>query len=259
MDSPAGLDAPDVPDDAAEIRVLTLNCWGLRFISALREERLAEIGNRLAELATPSSSSLSSSSAPLSIVALQECWCRSDFDAIHARTRHVLPHARFFVNGVWGAGLAVLSRWPLAATDVCGYSLNGRPTAFWRGDWYVGKGIARAVVRVGPRLAVEVFVTHTHPAYEAGQANDSYMAHQMAQMWEMGVRAAEAATAALLTASSSSWATSTWSPSRCPTACCSWRRPRRPCRRGRRCATPGATCTRTRRTAPSTTRKSRRG
>lgn len=27
------------------------------------------------------------------------------------------------------------------------YVLNGRPTAFWRGDWYVGKGIAHARIR----------------------------------------------------------------------------------------------------------------
>lgn len=42
------------------------------------------------------------------------------------------------------------------------YPLNGRPTAFWRGDWYVGKGVAIAGVRYGPgeNDVVEVFNTH---------------------------------------------------------------------------------------------------
>lgn len=31
------------------------------------------------------------------------------------------------------------------------YALNGRPTAFWRGDWYVGKGIAHARIRARVR------------------------------------------------------------------------------------------------------------
>ena len=46
------------------------------------------------------------------------------------------------------------------------YPLNGRPTAFWRGDWYVGKGVACAKIRYGPgRLdIVEVFNTHVLPS-----------------------------------------------------------------------------------------------
>lgn len=42
------------------------------------------------------------------------------------------------------------------------YPLNGRPTAFFRGDWFVGKGVASARIRYGPALkdVVEVFTTH---------------------------------------------------------------------------------------------------
>ncbi|CAK7219622.1 phospholipase C type enzyme [Sporothrix curviconia] len=190
--------------DPAEISALTLNCWGLKYISALRTERLAEIGRRLALLAAPplpspppSSSSSSPSpaapSSPLSIVALQECWCYEDFAAIHNLTRHVLPYAKFFHSGVWGAGLAVLSRWPITQTSMTPYSLNGRPTAFWRGDWFVGKGLASATVRVSASTTLEVLVTHTHAPYEGGQPDDSYLLHQLAQTWEAGKRIRAAA------------------------------------------------------------------
>ncbi|KJR84493.1 inositol phosphosphingolipid phospholipase [Sporothrix schenckii 1099-18] len=184
-----------------EISALTLNCWGLKYISALRTERLAEIGRRIAALAEPSSTPpLSSSSSPssppttpLSIVALQECWCHEDFEAIHNLTRHALPFAKFFYGGIWGAGLAVLSRWPITQTSMTPYSLNGRPTAFWRGDWFVGKGLASATIRVDDTTAVEVLVTHTHAPYEGGRPDDSYLLHQVAQTWEAGKRIRAAA------------------------------------------------------------------
>ncbi|OAA68468.1 sphingomyelinase family [Niveomyces insectorum RCEF 264] len=169
-------------DDPVEITALTLNCWGLKYISTLRAERLAEIGRRLAVLAaTPPPPGTSSSTAA------------SDFAAIHRLTRHVLPYAKFFHGGVWGAGLAVLSRWPITRTSMHGYTLNGRPTAFWRGDWFVGKGLASATVRVSAATTVEVLVTHTHAPYEGGRPDDSYLVHQLAQTWEAGKRMAAAA------------------------------------------------------------------
>lgn len=71
------------------------------------------------------------------------------------------------------------------------YPLNGRPTAFWRGDWFVGKGVACARLRFGPEPedVIEVFNTHTHPAYSSsssgkgGGGDDSYRVHRRAQAW----------------------------------------------------------------------------
>lgn len=67
------------------------------------------------------------------------------------------------------------------------YPLNGRPTAFFRGDWFVGKGVAHARIRTGPlaRHVVEVFNTHTHAGYGEGEG-ESYLCHRTAQAWEMG-------------------------------------------------------------------------
>lgn len=66
------------------------------------------------------------------------------------------------------------------------YNLNGRPTAFWRGDWYVGKGIAHARLRFGPEPedVVEVFNTHTHAPYSSDHG-DSYRVHREAQTWTL--------------------------------------------------------------------------
>ncbi|KAI5248961.1 sphingomyelinase family protein [Aureobasidium subglaciale] len=159
----------------SSIRVLTLNCWGLKFISKLRHERLVEIGNHLAKL----------SPAP-EIVGLQECWTQKDYLAIRERTRHFLPYGKFYWSGIFGGGLAILSKWPIEESTMLRYPLNGRPAAFYRGDWYVGKGVACARIRLGPgkKDVVEVFTTHLHAPYEA-EPNDSYICHRTAQAWEI--------------------------------------------------------------------------
>ena len=157
----------------ASIRVLTLNCWGLKYLSAHRHARLSEIGRRLATY-TPE----------LDIVGLQECWTYTDYASIRQQTRHVLPYGKFYHSGIFGGGLSILSRWPIEDSSMFRYPLNGRPTAFFRGDWYVGKGVACARIRMPDGMLVEVFNTHLHAPYER-EPNDSYICHRTAQAWEI--------------------------------------------------------------------------
>ncbi|KAK4997603.1 phospholipase C type enzyme [Elasticomyces elasticus] len=157
------------------LRIISLNCWGLKFLAKYRHERLTEIGNQIAH-AQPSPD----------IVGLQECWTQQDYNAIRDRTRHILPHGKFYFSGIFGGGLAILSRWPIQESNMVRYPLNGRPAAFFRGDWYVGKGVACARIRIGPERkdVVEVFCTHLHAPYER-EPNDSYLCHRTAQAWEI--------------------------------------------------------------------------
>ncbi|KAK5116909.1 hypothetical protein LTR62_006630 [Meristemomyces frigidus] len=165
----------DVLPLPTSLRVLSLNCWGLKFLSTHRAARLAEIGHQLS-LCSP----------PPEIVGLQECWTQADYLCIRELTQQILPHGKFYFSGIFGGGLAILSKWPIEESSMYRYSLNGRPQAFFRGDWYVGKGVASARIRVGPRRrdVVEVFCTHLHAPYER-EPNDSYLCHRTAQAWEI--------------------------------------------------------------------------
>ncbi|TVY52409.1 Inositol phosphosphingolipids phospholipase C, partial [Lachnellula suecica] len=158
-----------------EINVLTLNCWGLKFLAKFRIERLAEIGKRIA-----------SADPQPQIVGLQECWTQQDYQSIRKQTKHILPYGKFYHSGIFGGGLAILSKWPIEESSMYRYPLNGRPTAFFRGDWFVGKGVASARIRFGPGLKdiMEVFTTHLHAPYES-EPNDSYICHRTAQAWEI--------------------------------------------------------------------------
>lgn len=143
------MDSPSL--EVNEINVITLNCWGLKFISTLRNERLTEIGQ-----------AIGSASPTPHIVGLQECWTQEDYKSIRKETKHILPYGKFYHSGIFGGGLAILSKWPIEESSMFRYPLNGRPTAFFRGDWFVGKGVAGARIRFGqgPKDIVEVFTTH---------------------------------------------------------------------------------------------------
>ncbi|KAI4129104.1 MAG: hypothetical protein LQ338_002402 [Usnochroma carphineum] len=157
------------------INILTLNCWGLKYLAKWRRERLAEIGRSIATaVPTPE------------IVGLQECWTQEDYVSIRKQARHILPYGKFYYSGIFGGGLAILSKWPIVESNMVRYPLNGRPTAFFRGDWFVGKGVACARIQVGPgrENVIEVFNTHLHAPYER-EPNDSYMCHRTAQAWEI--------------------------------------------------------------------------
>jgi sphingomyelin phosphodiesterase 2 len=134
-----------------KLRVISLNCWGLKYLAAHRHARLDEIGAQLAA-ADPQPD----------IVGLQECWTQQDYEAIRAHTSHFLPYGKFYFSGIFGGGLVILSRWPIEESSMYRYPLNGRPAAFYRGDWFVGKGVACARIRMGPgkRDIAEVFCTH---------------------------------------------------------------------------------------------------
>ncbi|KAF8433841.1 Endonuclease/exonuclease/phosphatase [Terfezia claveryi] len=164
------------------LNILSLNCWGLRFISHHRFDRLSEISRRIA-----------SASPSYDIVALQEFWVYSDYLHLRSVTSGVLPYGKFYHSGVLGGGLVILSRFRIVESNMWQYALNGRPTAFWRGDWYVGKGVAGAVLEIEDagvggemrkgKRRVEVFCTHLHAPYEKGE--DSYLCHRTAQAWQL--------------------------------------------------------------------------
>ena len=120
-----------------QLCILSLNVWGLLYISVHRTARITAIAQTI--LSYPSSSQPH-------IVCLQELFVHSDFLALASILQPILPYAKHYHSGCFGSGLAILSKWPIQEAQMMAYPLNGRPTAFWRGDWYVGKGVATARV-----------------------------------------------------------------------------------------------------------------
>ncbi|KAG8692174.1 phospholipase C type enzyme [Ceratobasidium sp. 394] len=119
--------------DESRIRVLTLNCWGLRFVSQHRLARITAIAERIL------------TAAPVyDIVALQELWLKSDHALVAAAVAPVLPHSTVFYSGAFGSGLSLFSRFPIEQAQMHPFALAGDPVDVLGGDWFVGKGVAAA-------------------------------------------------------------------------------------------------------------------
>ena len=58
--------------DSTQIKVITLNCWGLYGVSKLRRQRMKAIGKYLAE-------------SDFDIVLLEEVWTHEDFELLKIR------------------------------------------------------------------------------------------------------------------------------------------------------------------------------
>ncbi|KAI0699382.1 DNase I-like protein [Cerioporus squamosus] len=161
------------------LRLLTLNCWGLKYVSKYRTERVRAIANVLA-------------SSDYDIITLQELWVFSDFEYVRTAVSKKLPYAKFFYSGALGAGLVIFSRFPIISATIHPYSLNGSPIDVLAGDWFVGKAAA-SVVFAHPFLGqVQVFNTHLF-AKGGDEGPEHQRAHRLVNAWEFAKLARQAA------------------------------------------------------------------
>jgi len=166
----------DTPADTrdTEIKVLTLNCWGLKFVSKDRVLRTRAIADEIA-------------ASEYDIVALQELWVRSDYDYIKSKVDHKLPYSKYFLSGSLGAGLVIFSRYRIVSTSLHPYSLCGSPLDVGGGDWFVGKAVVSALIEHPLLGELEIFNTHL---YAKGGESPSLpdMAHRLVNTYEFSRR-----------------------------------------------------------------------
>ncbi|PCH34151.1 DNase I-like protein [Wolfiporia cocos MD-104 SS10] len=165
----------------SHLRTLTLNCWGLKYVSKHRTERIAAIATVLA-------------ASDYDIITLQEVWVHGDYEHIRASVSNRLPYSKFFYSAALGAGLAVFSRFPIIGAAINPYSLNGSPIEVIQGDWFVGKAAASVLVAHPVLGQVQVFNTHLFaPGGDSGPLH--LQAHRLVNAWEFAKLARQAAEA----------------------------------------------------------------
>ncbi|EKM84045.1 hypothetical protein AGABI1DRAFT_104039 [Agaricus bisporus var. burnettii JB137-S8] len=161
------------------LRLLTLNCWGLKYVAKKRNQRLGAIIDYLVR-------------SSHDIIALQEVWVYADYNKVRVALQHRLPHAKFFYSGALGAGLAIFSRFPFIESALHPFSLNGEPLDVAAGDWFVGKAAASVVI-LHPELGkLHIFTTHLYA--KGGEDGPEYKrAHRLVNAWEFAKLARHAA------------------------------------------------------------------
>ncbi|KAL1487053.1 hypothetical protein MTO96_008357 [Rhipicephalus appendiculatus] len=152
-----------------EVRVLTLNCWGIVGISKHRVERMTAIANYLA-------------TTEYDFVFLQEVWSQEDFKRIRKKAKHNLPYGHYFFSGVLGSGVCLLSKSPIIDTGLLKYNLNGYAHKIFHGDWFGGKVVGLCKVR-HRGLNINLYITHLHAEYNRNY--DTYLSHRICQSFEL--------------------------------------------------------------------------
>ncbi|OXA52817.1 putative neutral sphingomyelinase [Folsomia candida] len=151
-----------------EICVVTLNCWGIRFISKDRVQRMNAIGDELA-------------TGKYDFVFLQEIWTTEDYERIKKRTSDVLPYSYYFYSGVIGAGICIFSKSEIKSAFFHQWAVNGYIHKVQHGDWFGGKGIGMVEV-VHNGLTINLYTAHLHAEYD--RVNDEYLAHRVIQAFD---------------------------------------------------------------------------
>ncbi|XP_063699290.1 putative neutral sphingomyelinase [Culicoides brevitarsis] len=151
-----------------QLNILTLNIWGIPYISKDREVRVKAIGDVLA-------------TGEYDLVSLQEVWSDADYQHLKSRLAKVLPHTHYFYSGVIGSGLCVFSKFPIEKVFYHSWRLNGYVHRIQHGDWFGGKGVGLAKIRINDQY-VNFYTAHLHAEYD--RACDDYMTHRVIQAFD---------------------------------------------------------------------------
>lgn len=154
--------------DEILINILTLNCWGIPYVSPNRSARMTAIADKFA-------------TENYDIICLQEIWSINDFKMIKAKTQEQLPYSHYFYSGVIGSGLCILSKFPIKDVIFHKWPLNGYVHKIHHGDWFGGKGVGLCKLQIH-NWNVNVYIAHLHAEYN--RHNDEYIAHRVLQAFD---------------------------------------------------------------------------
>ncbi|XP_004702234.1 sphingomyelin phosphodiesterase 2 [Echinops telfairi] len=157
------------PNFSLRLRVFNLNCWNIPYCSKDRVDRLKRLGDFL-------------NVESFDLALLEEVWSEEDFETLRQKLLPTYPAAHYFRSGIIGSGLCVFSKHPIQELAQHVYTLNGYPYMVHHGDWFCGKAVGLLVLHLSG-LVVNAYVTHLHAEYN--RQRDIYLAHRVAQAWEL--------------------------------------------------------------------------
>jgi endonuclease/exonuclease/phosphatase family metal-dependent hydrolase len=149
----------EVARKPADLRVMTLNMWGIRFVSEDIDARFDALAERL------------NADDGIDIVGLEEVWAEAPRRRLFEKVAKRFPHQADFQGTHGRSGLAILSRHPFTAEPrFIGFPRTGKWWKPWTGEWFGGKGIGAVEIETKAGR-VWFFVTHLHACYTPTQAD----------------------------------------------------------------------------------------
>jgi endonuclease/exonuclease/phosphatase family metal-dependent hydrolase len=178
-ETPLSAPGPLADAVARQLRVASINMWGITVVSQYIDERFAALAERLR--ADPS----------VDVVGLQEVWDGDSREQLLAALRDVFPHQIDFHGEHGRSGLALLSRRPFVGEPrFRAFDAVGAWWKPWNGEWFGGKGVGAVRVDAGDGSSIWVAVTHLHACYDAGaplacDQSDEFASYRRRQVEQM--------------------------------------------------------------------------
>ncbi|KAL7043735.1 hypothetical protein ACKWTF_001644 [Chironomus riparius] len=150
------------------LSILTLNIWGIPFISKDKDIRVHAISDHFAN-------------SDYDIISLQEVWSEYDFNKIRNRVAERFPFSHYFYSGVVGSGLCIFSRHQILSAFFHHWAVNGYVHKIQHGDWFGGKGVGMCKIKVQDQI-INFYISHLHAEYS--KKCDDYMTHRIIQAFD---------------------------------------------------------------------------
>lgn len=168
-ESAARADPPAPLAEPVTLKVVTFNIQDLYLRGRDRPLRMRSIGAKLLILDPD-------------LVAFQEAFIEADRAVLLKELENTrLQHHRYYPSGLVGSGLLVASAFPIEEVWFHRFSVSNPAYKVWEGDWWAGKGVALARVRLPGGGMLDLYNTHA----QAGYGNPAYDIVREQQMAEL--------------------------------------------------------------------------
>lgn len=170
----AGSALLDVPPEPLEkpvtLKLATYNIANAYLFTFNRPERMRGIARKLIELDPD-------------LVALQEAFIKRNRKILYGELAdsRLKYHVRF-PSATLGNGLLILSAFPIAEAYFYRYTRAGKWWKVWEGDWWAGKGVGLARVRLPGGGCIDFYNTHAQAPRRNNPYNVSVRASQMREL-----------------------------------------------------------------------------
>lgn len=154
-----------------DLKIMTYNIANARGFTTNQRERIAAVADLLVAL-------------DVDIVGLQEVFIKKDrqflFDKLSTTP---LKYYAEYPAGFLGNGLVILSKYPIEEFYFHRFKANNPWWKVWEGDWWAGKGIGLARIKISENNYIDFYNVHAQ-AYRGNQASDDVRLEQFKEASE---------------------------------------------------------------------------
>ncbi len=164
--SPLLASPPPLWQETQTLRIVTFNIQDTYIVGQNRAQRMRAIADKLTQL-NPD------------IVGFQEAFIQNDRELLaNSLESSRLKHHTYFRSATVGSGLFIMSAFPIEETWFHRYPVANPWYKVWEGDWWAGKGVGLARIRLSENAYIDFYNTHA----QAGYGNPHYDVVRTQQM-----------------------------------------------------------------------------